>query len=221
MADNTVYKIDSKSFYVAAYSQFAGVVSARGSILTGCIFAAVLVLATSLNVFASNHGSENPRALSAEPINTLVGLGPGVWQTSDVAIMGYDPVAYFLNHQAKKGLPRYQVRWRGATWLFSSMTNQAAFEDNPDSFAPQYGGYSAHGVANGHLVKIDPYSWAVIDGKLYLNYKEKFHRHWLENADNLIESANQRFENMVIDLPEYQTRPIRLNVESTDEQQVS
>ena len=157
------------------------------------------------------NASDNPF-----PINTLRQLGPGVWQESGVAIMGYDPVSYFLNHRAEKGSKQYQLHWRGATWLFTTASNREIFNDNPEAFAPQYGGYSAHGVANGYLVKIDPNSWAVVEGKLYLNYKEKFHRHWLNDSVNLIDLADQHYMDLVSDPMNASIRSLSLTADEQD-----
>ncbi|MGO7976057.1 hypothetical protein ACC705_34420, partial [Rhizobium ruizarguesonis] len=38
----------------------------------------------------------------------------------DIAIRGYDPVAYFTENQAVEGSETYSHHWRGATWYFSS-----------------------------------------------------------------------------------------------------
>jgi len=89
----------------------------------------------------------------------------------DVAIKGYDPVAYFTKREAVRGSKDYSYRWLGATWQFSSLENQKTFQAAPASYAPQYGGYCADGVAYGQATaNIDPEAWRIIDGKLYLNY---------------------------------------------------
>ncbi len=173
---------------------------------TCCTVLLSTLVALSLHAGTDNSGEEGLPDIIAlnheQPINTLRQLGPGVWQESGIAIMGYDPVSYFLNHRATKGSMNYKFSWRGATWYFSSAANRDIFIKNPEVFAPQYGGYSAHGVANGYLVKIDPYSWAVVDGKLYLNYKDKFHRHWLRNSSRMIDKANQQYPDLLVDLAE-------------------
>lgn len=89
----------------------------------------------------------------------------------DVAIKGYDPVAYFTMSKAVKGSEQYSYRWLGATWHFSSPEHQKNFQATPVRYAPQYGGYCADGVAYGQATaNIDPQAWRIIDGKLYLNY---------------------------------------------------
>ena len=89
----------------------------------------------------------------------------------DVAIEGYDAVAYFTQKKAVKGTTDNSYKWLGATWLFSSPENRDLFSRNPISYAPQYGGHCADGVGYGQkTVNIDPSAFRIIDGKLYLNH---------------------------------------------------
>ncbi|PDS77953.1 YHS domain-containing (seleno)protein [Rhizobium sp. L43] len=89
----------------------------------------------------------------------------------DIAIKGYDPVAYFTENQAVEGSKEYSYRWLGATWHFSSAENRDLFKGDPSRYAPQYGGYCADGVSFGTVTtNIDPKAWRIIDGKLYLSY---------------------------------------------------
>ena len=89
----------------------------------------------------------------------------------NVAIKGYDPVAYFTQSQAVKGSSEYTHEWLGATWHFSGEENRDLFSADPISYAPQYGGHCADGLAYGDMTtNIDPEAWRIIDGKLYLNY---------------------------------------------------
>lgn len=90
-----------------------------------------------------------------------------------VAIEGYDTVAYFTERKALKGSPEFAHDWLGATWLFSRAQHRDLFAENPISYAPQYGGHCADGIAYGEkTVNIDPEAWRVIDGKLYLNHDQ-------------------------------------------------
>ena len=59
----------------------------------------------------------------------------------DVAIKGYDTVAYFAEHKAVKGSDKFAYRWLGANWYFSSAENRELFKREPVKYAPQYGGY--------------------------------------------------------------------------------
>ncbi len=89
----------------------------------------------------------------------------------NVAIKGYDPVAYFNESRAVEGSKDITTEWLGATWQFSSTEHRELFAANSIRYAPQYGGLCSAGVAYGSTTTtIDPEAWRIIDGKLYLNY---------------------------------------------------
>ena len=58
-------------------------------------------------------------AFAEDPVNT------GYF--GDVAIKGYDPVAYFTENQAVEGSPAYSYRWLGADWHFVNAENRDRF----------------------------------------------------------------------------------------------
>ena len=103
-------------------------------------------------------------------------LSPGEVNTGyfgNVAIKGYDPVAYFTVGKPVVGDPAISTNWLGAEWHFASPEDRDLFTANPISYAPQYGGHCADGmayVASAVTINIDPTAWSVIDGKLYLSY---------------------------------------------------
>jgi hypothetical protein len=87
----------------------------------------------------------------------------------NVAIMGYDPVAYFTDGRAVEGSPQISHSWLGATWQFANTQHRDAFVAEPVRYAPQYGGFCAGSVSIGTVTdNIDPKAWRIIDGKLYL-----------------------------------------------------
>jgi YHS domain-containing protein len=89
----------------------------------------------------------------------------------DVAIKGYDPVAYFTQNRAVEGSEKFSHSWLGATWHFASAENRDLFAQDPVKYAPQYGGHCADGVSFGTITtNIDPEAWRIIEGKLYLSY---------------------------------------------------
>jgi YHS domain-containing protein len=103
---------------------------------------------------------------------------------SDIAIKGYDPVAYFTDGKAVRGSEAISYGWLGATWQFSNEEHRRMFSASPVSYAPQYGGLCAEGVAaDGEAtVNIDPESWQIIDGKLYLSAAAHFQDRTLDVA---------------------------------------
>ena len=112
---------------------------------------------------------------------------------SGVAIKGYDPVAYFTQSKPVKGSASFTHQWMNSTWWFASAEDRDEFARTPEKYAPQYGGYCAYGVSQGHAVNIDPEAWAVIDGKLYLNYSKGVKKTWSEAIPKHIEEANRNW----------------------------
>lgn len=113
-----------------------------------------------------------------------------IYQNKAGAIKGYDPVAYFLSGKPVKGSKEFTVNWKDAKWYFSSAKHLALFKANPLKYAPQYGGYCAYGLAKGKLFKIEPDAWAIVDGKLYLNYDEGVQDTWKNDQANFIKKAD-------------------------------
>jgi hypothetical protein len=88
-----------------------------------------------------------------------------------IAIMGYDPVAYFTEGRPMKGSEEFTYEWLGTPWYFAKREHREFFISDPLKYAPQYGGFCVGEVAaNGVTINIDPDAWAIIDGKLYLSY---------------------------------------------------
>jgi YHS domain-containing protein len=97
-----------------------------------------------------------------------------------IAIQGYDPVAYFTQNKAVKGSKQLGLHIEGATYYFSSAANKALFLADPKKYEPQYGGWCAYAMgATNEKVEIDPETFKVLNGKLYL-----FYHSWVNNTLN-------------------------------------
>jgi hypothetical protein len=110
-----------------------------------------------------------------------------------VAIRGYDPVAYFTDSKPTKGDPKFSYSWGGASWQFASAEHRDLFGQSPEKYAPQYGGYCAYAVSEGHTAEIDPNAWKVVDGKLYLNYSLDVREMWQKNQAARIVKADKNW----------------------------
>ena len=110
--------------------------------------------------------------------------------SNDLAIKGYDPVAYFANEGPVKGTSEFTATYKNAIYNFASSENRDEFRANPEAYAPQYGGYCAFGVAMGKKFETAPLAWKVEDGKLYLNVDKAVQKRWLENTQEFIQDAN-------------------------------
>jgi hypothetical protein len=110
----------------------------------------------------------------------------------NVAIKGYDPVAYFLDGGPRKGSPDISQKWLGAIWYFSTAAHREAFVSHPTRFAPQYGGFCALGVAfEEAAANIDPEAWRIVDGRLYLfSGKEGLEQDFDASAREVIAKAD-------------------------------
>ena len=108
-----------------------------------------------------------------------------------VAIMGYDPVAYFTDNRAVKGSEKYSYDWLGTPWHFASSEHKEMFAADPIKYAPQYGGYCAAEVVGGSVtVDIDPNAFKIIDGKLYLIYDKPHADDFAAHASQTVAAAD-------------------------------
>jgi hypothetical protein len=78
-------------------------------------------------------------------------------------------------------------------WHFASAQHRDAFVKSPESYAPQYGGYCAYGVSQGHTAPVDPAAWKIINGKLYLNYNSEVQGLFSKDPSSAIERADQNW----------------------------
>lgn len=123
------------------------------------------------------------RADAPRPVNTL-------GSQDQIAIRGYDPVAYFRDGGPRLGKPEFSVSHSGATWRFASAEHKALFEADPQRYLPAYGGFCAYGTSRGYLVKIEPEAWSIVDGRLYLNYDLGVRKTWLRDTRAYIARAD-------------------------------
>ena len=116
-----------------------------------------------------------------------------VFQDNGLAIRGFDPVAYHLLRVPTRGDARFTQHWRGAAWRFANAAHAAAFAADPERFAPAYGGFCAWAVAQGYTAPIDPTAWAIVDGRLYLNYDRSIQRRWERDIPGHIARADRNW----------------------------
>lgn len=89
------------------------------------------------------------------------------------AILGYDAVAYFTDHKAMKGNPKFQSEYEGAKYYFASAEHKALFDGSPAKYAPAYGGYCGYAASIDRLSAINPEWFQVLDGRLILQHNRK------------------------------------------------
>ena len=112
----------------------------------------------------------------------------------DIGIKGYDPVAYFTEHKAIKGNKGLSVFYKGVIYNFSSVANKELFKAGPSKYEPEYGGWCAYAMGkNGEKVSVDPETFKITDGKLYLFYNKYFTntlKDWNKNEAKLKKNAD-------------------------------
>lgn len=116
---------------------------------------------------------------------------------NNVAVSGYDPVAYFTAGRPMKGDPKFKTTYQGAEFRFASAANLAKFKANPAAFAPQYGGYCAWAVSQGYTASGDPNVWKIVGGKLYLNYNQEIGQRWSTNIAGFIKSGDANWPKLL------------------------
>lgn len=119
----------------------------------------------------------------------------------NVAIQGYDPVAYFTEHKAIKGKKEFAVNAEGVLYYLSSVANKDLFIRNYKNYEPQYGGWCAYAMgANGEKVEVDPKTFKILDNKLYLFYNSFFNNtliKWNKDEASLRSNADKNWQTIL------------------------
>jgi YHS domain-containing protein len=93
-------------------------------------------------------------------------------EKNNLAIQGYDPVAFFTDNKPVKGKPEFKSTRGEAVYLFASADHKALFDKEPEKYEPVFGGFCAYGVSRNKLVEIDPEAFQILDGHLLLQYSK-------------------------------------------------
>lgn len=106
-----------------------------------------------------------------------------------LGIQGYDPVAYFSQGKAVKGSKEHALYHQGVTYHFATAADKELFKKDPSKYEPQYGGWCAYAMgAKGEKVTVDPKTFKITDGKLFLFYNKYFNNTlegWNKDEGNL------------------------------------
>lgn len=140
-----------------------------------------------LLLFAAVALAQDPAAARKGAFNTTDGLG----------IEGYDPVAYFVQGKAVKGSRDLAVFHQGITYMFSSVANKELFKKDPAHYEPAYGGWCAYAMgAKGEKVEVDPKTFKITNGRLFLFYNKFFNNtltDWNKDEQKLQQKADQNW----------------------------
>lgn len=132
----------------------------------------------------------------------LTGYSQAQWQLRKqefnhegaLALQGYDPVAYFTQGRAVKGSSTFSCTVDGLIYYCVSEQNRQLLLKNPSQYEPQYGGWCAYAMGKtGEKVEINPETFKIVNGKLYLFYNAYFNNtlnDWNKNEQALQRQAD-------------------------------
>ena len=83
-------------------------------------------------------------------------------------LFGHDVVSYFTEKTHRPGNPAIKSVYKDVTFRFSKPENKSLFDQAPEKYIPQFGGYCANGIVYGIPWGGDADTWEMIDGKLYI-----------------------------------------------------
>src|SRR3990172_1916011 len=93
---------------------------------------------------------------------------------NSIALNGYDPVSYFSSNP-RKGNMQFSIKYQDATYFFTTKANLEIFINAPEKYIPEYGGWCAYAMGkSGEKVEVNPETYKIIEGKLYLFYNSYF-----------------------------------------------
>ena len=121
--------------------------------------------------------------------------------SNGIAIHGYDPVAYFKQGKALQGKKEFPVTANGIVYYCSSAENRKLLLKYPENYLPQYGGWCAFAMGdNGKKVDVNPETFKISGGKLYLFYNSfpvNTLKSWNRNEMNLMRNADRNWKKLI------------------------
>ncbi len=110
---------------------------------------------------------------------------------------GYDPISYFMGTPLL-GKKEFSYDYNGVTYWFATKDNRAMFIKSPIKYEAQYGGWCAYALGlRPEKVKVDPKTYKIADGKLYLFYNFYFTntlKSWNKDEGTLKSNADKNWE---------------------------
>jgi YHS domain-containing protein len=110
-----------------------------------------------------------------------------------LALEGYDPVSYFSGNPTK-GKKAFQVKYKSVLYQFTTQKKLDKFNAEPAKYEPAYGGWCAYALgAKNAKVEVNPETFKIIGGRLYLFYNTYFNNtltDWNKDEINLKKKAD-------------------------------
>jgi hypothetical protein len=134
-------------------------------------------------------------------------------------LKGHDVVAYFTDKADRPGLPAIKSVYKGVTFRFATPEHKALFDQAPEKYIPQFGGYCTNGIAYAIPWGGDTDIWEIFDGKLYMFGGRGSHDAFMLDAPRNMALANkywseevnganalvQRTKRLIFRVPHYKT----------------
>lgn len=143
----------------------------------------VAALILSLSVMAGGPAAAQTGADDPVVVNFNTGL----------AISGFDPVAYFTDKKPTHGRPELELSRDDVTWRFANEGNKAAFIENPEVYAPRFGGYDPVAIARGASVAGHPLIWTITGARLYMFYDNAARDAFAADPGRFLEAAERKW----------------------------
>lgn len=120
---------------------------------------------------------------------------------NNLALDGYDLVTYFRLDIPQKGKKQFSASYQNAIYYFQNAENKIAFENNPEQFRVAYGGWCAYAMGeSGEKVSVNPLTYKLIDGKLFLFYNKLLTntlKKWNENEKEFHRQADKNWAELI------------------------
>ena len=180
----------------------------RGPWAAGLLLSSALLLGGCSAMLAQNPSG------SLKPVNAVAAEG-----SDRLMLKGHDVVAYFTQGRHMLGQPGISSLHEGVSFRFDNAEHKALFDQAPQKYLPQFGGFCADGIVYAIPWGGDADTWRIVDGKLYIfggqGSKDAFeldvpgnialaNRYWTDEVAGS-NSFLQRGKRLVLRVPHYKS----------------
>lgn len=116
------------------------------------------------------------------------------YEEKGVALNSYDALSYFTpSPDPIQGNKDLSFDYKGSKFYFITPAHLRTFASDPAKYAPQYDGFDAFGVSQGHKVGAHPRVFALVDGKLYMFADLESRKNWKKDVPGNIARASEQW----------------------------
>lgn len=117
-----------------------------------------------------------------------------------IAIFGFDPVAFFVDHRARKGSPFFEFKHAGVVWRFHNEGDRAAFAAHPAIYMPRFGGYDPMAAARRVPAPGLPALFVLHENRLFLFSSKENRKAFLAAPGEAIAAAESSWPRLAHNL---------------------